>query len=67
MVRFIVVESFVGSLAWSSSSVVLSAALIVVYAVESCLFVDDLSMLFVLPSRGCGGFDFLLLLNHCNV
>ena len=61
MVLFIVVESFVGSLAWSSSSVVCSAALIVVDAVDSC--VDDFSMLFVLPS---GGFDFLLLLNHCN-
>ena len=67
MVRFIVVELFVGSLAWSSSSVVLSAALIVVDAVDSCFFVDDLSMLFVLPSGGCEGFDFLLLLNHCNV
>ena len=64
---FIVAKSFVGSLAWSSSSVVLSAALIVFDAVDSCIFVDDFSMLFVLPSGGCGGFDFLLLLNHCNV
>ena len=67
MVRFIVVESSVGSLSWSSSSVVLSAAWIFVDAVDFCLFVDDCSMLFVLPSGGCGGFDFLLLLNHCNV
>ena len=51
----------------SSSSVVLSAALIVFDAVVSCICVDDFSMLFVLPSGGCGGFDFLLLLNHCNV
>ena len=64
MVRFIVVELFVGSLARSSSSVVCSSALIVGDAVDSC--VDDSSMLFVLPSGGCGGFDFLSLLNHCN-
>ena len=53
----VVVESFVGSLTWDSF-VVLSAALIVVDAVDFCSSVDGFSMLFFLPSGGCEGFDF---------
>ena len=62
---FIVVKSSVGSLAWSSSSVGCSVAVIDVDAVDLC--VDEFSMVLMLPSGGCEGFDFLLLLNHCNV
>ena len=65
MVLFVVVELLVSSLAWSSSSVVCSLALVAGDTVDSC--VEDFSMLFMLPSGGFGGFNFLSLLNHCNV
>ena len=62
MLLFIVVQSFVGSLSWSSPFVVCSVAAMGVDAVN--FYIEDFSML---PSGGYGGFDFLLLLNHCNV
>ena len=64
MVLFVVVELCVGSLDWSFSSVVCSLALEAGDIVDS--WVEDFSILFMLPSGGFGGFNFLSLLNHCN-
>ena len=64
MVLFLVVELLTGSLGWISSSIVCSLALVAGDTVDSC--VEDSFVLFILPSGGCGGFDFLSLLNHCN-
>ena len=64
IVLFLVVELLSGSLGWSSSSIVCSLALVAGDTVDSR--VEDSFVLFILPSGGCGGFNFLSLLNHCN-
>ena len=65
MVLFLVVELLVGSLEWVSSSIVCSLVLLAGGNVDS--WMGGSLVLFMLPSGGCGGFNFLSLLNHCNV
>ena len=59
------VELLFGSLERVSSSIFCSLALLAGDTVDS--WVGGSFVLFKLPSGGCGGFDFLSLLNHCNV
>ena len=59
------VELLFGSLERVSSSIVCSLVLSAGDIVDS--WTGGFFVLFMLPSGGCGGFDFLSLLNHCNV
>ena len=65
MVLFSVVELLIGSLERVSSSIVCSLVFSVGDAVD--LWMGGSFVLSMLPSGGCRGFDFLSLLNHCNV
>ena len=65
MALFLVVELLVGSLEWVSSSIVCLLVSSVGDIVD--FWMGGSFVLFMLPSGGCRGFDFLSLLNHCNV
>ena len=65
MVLFTVVELLICSLERGSSSIVCSLVFSVGDAVD--LWMGGSFALSMLPSGGCRGFDFLSLLNHCNV
>ena len=65
MALFLVVELLVGSLEWVSSSIVCS--LVVLASGNVDLWMGGSLVLFMSPSGGYGGFNFLSLLNHCSV